>query len=112
MGLDFSHCDVWWSYSGFGEFRRRLAKEIGMDLNEMEGFDGDIPFSNFSDDIIPLLNHSDCDGELTVEECKKVAPRLKELIYPWEDDRDKRKALGLIEGMELAIERNEPLEFK
>ena len=112
MGLDFSHCEARWGYGGFGEFRKRLAKEIGMDLDAMEGFGGDIPFSNFNDDIIPLLNHSDCEGELTVEECKKVAPRLKEMVLSWEDDRDRRNALELVEGIELAISRNEPLEFK
>jgi hypothetical protein len=112
MGLDFSHCDARWAYSGFMSFRRRLANEIGMDLNKMEGFDGDIPFSNYQDVILPLLDHSDCDGELTVEECKKVAPRLRQLVSAWEDnDYDKTKALQLADGMDYAVECNEPLEF-
>lgn len=112
MGLDFSHTDARWAYSGFANFRRRLAKEIGMDLDAMEGFGGDIKFELFKDDIIPLLDHSDCDGELTVEECKKVAPRLRELVSGWEDDDyDKQKALSLAEGMELAASQGQPLEF-
>lgn len=112
MGLDFSHCNARWAYSGFMRFRRKLANEIGMDLSKMEGFDGDIPFSNYKDDIIPLLDHSDCDGELTVEECKKVAPRLRELVSTWEDtDRDKKIALELADGMDYALERDEPLRF-
>lgn len=112
MGLKFSHCDARWSYSGFGRFRRRLANEIGMDLDRVEGFNGFIPFSSYEDDILPLLNHSDCDGELTVEECRKVAPRLRKLVSSWEDgDYDKRKAIELANGMDYAVEYNEPLGF-
>lgn len=112
MGLDFSHTDARWSYGGFNNFRRRLANEIGMNLDDMEGFDGNIPFHIYQDDIIPLLNHSDCDGELTPDECKQVAPRLRELVSGWEDDYDKSKALDLADGMELAANQGQPLEFR
>jgi hypothetical protein len=111
MGIDFSHCNAQWSYGGFHSFRTRLASEIGMDLRSMEGFGGDKKFSDFKDDIIPLLNHSDCDGELSPEECKKVAPRLRELVKDWPDGYDKRRALELAEGMELAVSKNEHLQF-
>src|SRR5229473_7322696 len=40
MGLGFSHCDSYWSYSGFHRFRRRLASEIGVALDAMDGFRG------------------------------------------------------------------------
>lgn len=143
MGLDFSHCDAHWSYSGFNRFRVRLAAEAGIALNCTEGFaysyirqttyeevniyGGDVLDRNFmdligiqpvikwdkvKDDIVPLLNHSDCDGILTSEECRKVAPRLRELVKDWPDnDYDKQKALELADGMELAASRNENLEF-
>jgi hypothetical protein len=90
-----------------------LAKaSIGVNLNSMEGFGGIFPWDNFDDDIIPLLNHSDCDGELTPEECAKVAPRLKELVEAWGDyEYDKRTATELISGMEKCAAANEPLEF-
>jgi hypothetical protein len=72
-----------------------------------------IKWANVHDDIVPLLNHSDCDGELSPEECLKIAPRLRELVSAWDDDdRDKENALWLAEGMELAASRNEPLEFR
>ncbi|MFJ7916106.1 MULTISPECIES: hypothetical protein [unclassified Lysinibacillus] len=111
MGLDFSHTDARWSYSGFGNFRKRLAEQIGMDLDNMEGFGGNVPFHIYQDDIIPLLDHSDCDGELTPDECKQVAPRLRELVSGWED-YDKLNALKLADGMELAANRGESLEFQ
>ncbi|WP_313469847.1 hypothetical protein [Lysinibacillus sp.] len=112
MGLNFSHCDVGWSYSGFNNFRRRLAQQIEMDLDDMVGFGGNIPFHIYQDDIVPLLNHSDCDGELTPDECKQVAPRLRELVSGWEDDYEKSKALDLADGMELAANRGKSLEFR
>lgn len=116
MGLDFSHADVKWSYSSFNHFRQRLATQIGVNLHVMKGFAlGDatpISWDTVKDDIVPLLSHSDCDGALTPEECRKVAPRLRELVSRWpEHDRDKEKALLLAQGMELAASRNEDLEF-
>lgn len=71
-----------------------------------------LKWENIKDDIVPFLNHSDCDGILTPEECAKVHPRLSELIFKWpEDDTDKIKALELVEGMKLCVERRENLVF-
>jgi len=112
MGIDFSHTEAHWSYSGFMNFRRRIAQEIEIDLDMMEGFGGDIPFDSVNDPIMPLLNHSDCEGELTPKECGIVAPRLRELVSTWDDeDYDKRHALYLAEGMDEAVDRNENLIF-
>lgn len=112
MGIDFSHSEAHWAYSGFSRFRNRLAQEIGIDLGMMDGFGGDIPFDSIKDPIEPLLNHSDCDGGLTPSDCAKVAPRLRELVKGWpDDDRDKRNALLLAEGMEEAIYEDEIFEF-
>lgn len=113
MGLDFSHCEARWSYSGFGRFRRRLAKQIGINLDDMYGFGGEREWDTVNDPIKPLLDHSDCDGVLTPEECKLVYPRLEELIRDWDDeDYDKQQALELIEGMKYCIELDEDLEFQ
>ncbi|EGO63586.1 hypothetical protein [Acetonema longum] len=112
MGLDFSHCQAHWGYISFNRFRTKLAAEIGMNLDAMQGFNGDKPFSDYNDPIIPLLDHSDCDGELTLEECRQVAPRLRELISKWpDDDRDKQEALNLADGMERAAQNDESLQF-
>lgn len=108
MGLDFSHTEAHWGYIGFNFFRTKLAAEAGIALHCMDGFAADmlgrtyakvrisgedengnmgpigfqpvIKWSAVNDDIVPLLNHSDCDGELSPEECLKVAPRLRELV--------------------------------
>jgi len=56
--------------------------------------------------------HSDCDGELSPEDCAQVAPRLLELIKNWpDDDYDKREARVLAEGMLECAEAKEALEF-
>jgi len=112
MGLNFSHAEASWSYSGFDEFRHRLALEAGIDLYMMDGFGGDIPFDSVEDPIKPLLDHSDCDGELTPEECSTIAPRLRELVSNWfDDDYDKTNASRLAYGMELAASNKENLRF-
>ena len=112
MGLNFSHTEASWSYSGFDKFRHRLAQEVEIDLDMMDGFGGDIPFDSINDQIKPLLDHSDCEGELTPEECATVAPRLRELVSNWDyEDYDKRHALYLAEGMDEAASNNENLRF-
>ena len=113
MGLDFSHCNARWSYSGFGRFRNRLADQIGFKEYEHICTTDDPRYEKIKDDgLLPFLAHSDCDGGLTTEECLKVAPRLRELLSSWsDDDRDKINGLELCEGMELAASKNEILEF-
>lgn len=97
--------------------RTRLAREIGITLGDMHGFserhgfDG-IPWDKVKDGIVPLLNHTDCEGELSVEEMKSVAPRLRELVAAWPDfDYDKQTSLALSAHMEKLILENTPLVF-
>lgn len=119
MGLDFSHGDAHWAYSGFGRFREKLARAEGFNLNDMEGFrrshEPPRPMRSWdtvTTDLKPLLDHSDCDGELTSEECKQVAPRLKEIIADWPlEDYDRRSGLDLVAAMEYCAEHGETLEF-
>ncbi len=112
MGLDFSHTDAHWSYGGFNRARTRLAAVLGHDFDMLcnEGVPADHPL--LKDAIAPLLMHSDCDGELSPEECRNIAPRLRELIAAWDDDDfDRGEFLLLADGMDDAEKANEPLEF-
>ena len=87
--------------TGFYEFRKALAKEIGVDLDEMDGFgikfEGDrivhidnlkpwdqIP--NPGEPLVALLNHSDVDGELEVAESIFCGERLIEIGKAWPED--------------------------
>lgn len=122
MGLDFRPGKASWSYCGFHHFRVRLAREIGIDLTQMEGFfrprAGQLEedFVGYSwesviDPIKYLLNHSDCDGILIPWECSVVAPRLRELVVEWEDGYDKTNALMLADAMDQCVKEGIDLEF-
>jgi len=121
MGLSLSPGGASWSYSGYMDFRIRLAKEIGINLAEMEGFEilgkhsgveTIKSWENVNDDIKILLVHSDCDGIMKHKKCAKVLPRLRQLISKWDDnDYDKQQALKLISGMEKCVRKKINLEF-
>lgn len=112
MGIDFSHCNASWSYSGFHRFRCRLAEVVHLTLEDYNGYGEkkDWPTSE-EEPLVSLFNHSDCEGELTPEECRLIAPRLREVMSNWADDYDRRMGMDLAQGMENAANANEPLEF-
>ncbi|MCK9570870.1 hypothetical protein M0R72_18110 [Candidatus Pacearchaeota archaeon] len=91
MGLDFhiesnKELHAGWSYSGFMKYRRKLANEIGLVLNDMIGFGGDEEWPDAKDEpLVHLLDHSDCDGELTADQCRELLPRLKEIVDEWKE---------------------------
>lgn len=115
MGLDFNHSEAHWSYSGFNRFRRRLAKLDGYDLEKLwsdedNGIDHtDLPMYDF-------YFHSDCDGNLTPEQMKRMLPRFRELIQMMEDeniedDWDVESATMLANDMEDCIDEGLTMEF-
>lgn len=114
MGLDFSHGDVSFGYFGFHEFRVRLAKTAGYRIvpnpnavpPELWESDADHPLD-------ALMYHSDCDGEMTPDECLTVAPALEEAVKNWpEYDTDRSRGERLAEAMREAAAANEPLRFR
>jgi hypothetical protein len=121
MGLDFSHGGAHFSYGGFMDFRIALAKEIGIpDLRAMKGFGGDISWDDITDPLKDLLYHSDCEGHLTPTQCKKIAPRLREIVDGWEKTHGvdspfcffiRTETLKLADGMVEAAKNKERFEF-
>lgn len=78
---DVTSPDISWSYTGFNMFREWLAKAEGFALSEMQGFDGDRPWSSVTTTLAPLLNHPDDDGpDLTPAQCADMLPRLEAII--------------------------------
>jgi hypothetical protein len=101
-----------WSYGGFHNFRKRLGKEIQIELDSMEGFGGSQSWDTIHSPIKELLHHSDCDGILTPEQCKRIYPELLLLIQNWEpDDCDKVKSIKLAETMKDCAEEEVDLVF-
>jgi hypothetical protein len=112
MGLDFSPGEAHWSYGSFHDFRKRLAREIGLELEEMRGFGGSKQWEEVRDPIKHLLFHSDCEGILTVSECMVVYPRLIELVSNWDEENyHKKEAIILADDMKYCADKKIPLEF-
>ena len=119
MGLCFSHGDASLAYSTFMAFRQMLVNSIDPEINIFQLFaQGDThPLSK--EPIFPFLMHSDCDGELSVEEMKQIIPQMKYIVTGWEfEDEEsnesfcKHMGLELVKGMEEAVAKNEPLLFQ
>lgn len=118
MGLDTSH-DCWHGpYSSFHRFRRNLAQRIGVDLDEYIGYSktGTKELSSIEHDIMPLLNHSDCDGILTPEEAGRIAKGLQQILDSYDEsipaDWDmKDKIEQFRDGCLEAARYNETIDF-
>ncbi len=110
MGLDIElltrpeeRGHVSFSYGGFNAFRARLAESAGMgDLKEYRGYGGDKDWPLYDDEpLVPLLNHSDCEGELWGWQITGLADRILAVSRnwpkgeaPWASDRDKAEELA------------------
>lgn len=117
MGLDTSH-NCWnGSYSTFNRFRFCLAKQIGIDLSEYSGYgNGTKDLELIQHELMPLLNHSDCDGQLTVEESKSIIIGLNKVLDNYNDkieaDYDfKERVIKFRDGCIDAISKNEIIDF-
>ena len=71
------------------------------------------------DPIHVLLDHSDCDGEISPTDAAKIADRLEEIFTMLPNVEDtghignwKDTTRRFIDGCRLAAKANEPLEFR
>ena len=105
-----------WSYGGFSLFRERLARAEGFELDVMRGFGGPREWDSVSTELEPLLNHSDCDGEMTPDQCRRVLPRLHEIVAGWAatdpGDYDARAGAELCRAMEMCVTEDMGLLFR
>jgi len=97
------------SCSGFNDFREIWAKHLGFDLKEMIGFDGEKEWTN--EPMQFFFNHSDCDGELSVEECVELLAQAEKDQPHLTDGQSEYSMPILIEYCKKAIEKNEPIRF-
>lgn len=94
MGLDCSHDAFSGAYSAFNRFRQAVCKAMGGSFPPHETDrheDGDVLEpdkwywgTGFNEETHPglfvFLAHSDCDGEISPEDCTKVANDLETLL--------------------------------
>lgn len=121
MGLDTTHNAWHGSYSSFNRFRYALAKRIGIDLNDYKGYgdSGTKDLESIDHPLMDLFNHSDCDGELTPEQCERIMKGLDMVIAgipilldAWSDEYVfRQQAIRFRDGCKEAYERREVLEF-
>lgn len=111
MSISFHPGDATWHYSGFEQFRRRLAAIEGIDFARMEGEgcpntdDMGSVWEDVDSDLAPLLGIDiDRSGFLDRWDCKQVSRRLREIITDWPNDHDKRQAEKMIAGMEHVVQ--------
>ena len=101
-----------WSYGGFNTFRQRLGREIGIDLQAMEGFKTNgVSWDTVKSPIKLLLNHSDCEGDLSCDDCEQIYPELLKLIDKWPDDYDKVNGKALAKAMKTCASEGHYLDF-
>ena len=55
-------------------------------LKAVENFGGGIPWSVIKSKLVPLLTHSDCDGEIPWEGCDRLADALEMIVEDVKDD--------------------------
>ncbi len=118
MGLDTTHNCWHGAYSSFNRFRYSLAIQVGINLDEYDGYDkgGTKNLNDIKHDLMPLFNHSDCDGYLSVEESKRIVNGLNSVLDTFNEtiecDFDfKEKIMQFHDGCLDAISKNETVKF-
>lgn len=84
MGLDLSHGNFTMPYSAFNRMRQRVAKAAGHSYPPHNQAVKDDSFIYWGSEPTPgvrvFLEHSDCDGTISPEDCATVAADLQALL--------------------------------
>jgi hypothetical protein len=130
MGLDTTHDAFHGAYSAFNRFRQAVAAAMGGSYppHAQDGRNPDLWYwgTGYSAESHPglyeFLAHSDCDGEISPEMCRRVADEMEILLPAIEEhglgcghiERDGgygAVARRFIAGCRRAAEAGEPLGF-
>ena len=101
-------CEHLGSYSGYNNWRKKIAMASGFYLNEMTGFGGVVPWDKEPFQLV--LYHSDCDGNYSLNQIPKLLKELKEIKLLNIDDYDQSNKL--IRLCKAALETKEPIRFE
>jgi hypothetical protein len=125
MGLDCSHDAFHGAYSAFHRFRTAVAEAAGGGWKD--GPAGNLILGGVYEwddeyDLMPFFDHSDCDGEISPQDCTKIADNIKKLLPKLDEmgEGGRHIARGggygavartFIAGCREAAKNNEPLYF-
>ena len=113
MGLDTTHNAWHGPYSSFNRFREALMLAYnGTNLKDYSGYGGNLSIENIEHKgLYEFFNHSDCDGDISPENCKLVADGLTEILPKLTTEYDIMRCKEFIDGCLLAYINDEVLEF-
>lgn len=83
MGLNTTHGAWDGPYSCFNDFRYAIGKRIGINMDDYIGYNpmtGTKELDDIEHPVRYLLDHSDCDGELSPSECTLIAFGLDQIM--------------------------------
>lgn len=105
MGLDVSHGAYRGSYTSFHNLRLAVCAAAGVTWSD----DGTYP-NTVAEGLRIFLAHSDCYGEISAQDCEKVAASLREVLPNVAADW-RPHVLQFIHGAEKAAMSGDVLEF-
>jgi hypothetical protein len=118
MGLDTSHNCWHGPYSSFNRFRYSLGYQIGINLDDYLGYGGKgtKDLKEINHDLMCLFNHSDCEGRLTIKECKSIVRGLNSVLDNFNENLDfdfnfKSKIIQFRDGCLDAISKRQMVKF-
>lgn len=135
MGLDISHDAFHGAYSAFNRFRQFILESIGGSYPPHKDKSLDNECWYWETENLPLkdyeglkifFGHSDCDGEISSDMCKKIVDELESIMPQMEKYAKEIEAVGhiksaggymavvnrFINGCKKAYENGECLEFR
>lgn len=95
------------SYGGYASWRSAIAKAKEFDLDKMQEFEGDESWEGKPFQLV--LNHSDCDGEYTLEQIPALLEELKEIQKLGVDDYSQSETF--IRLCEAVLKYKKPIIF-
>ena len=98
-------------YGAFSSLAEHLLGFMGIPEGVMVGYGGDKPWSDADEPLAPLMRMDDFQWDFSPEECRRMAPRLRELVAQG-DEYDILTGTGLADDMDYCAARGLTLEFR
>lgn len=106
--MEFSHGGAYFGHTHFRDLRRSLAALVGIRIDTMRGFGGDVDWTTVPDPLAPFLSRNDAGGALTPDESRLAAARLREALSGPAHALLRDVTAPLLAGLDEAAARDEP----